>query len=70
MLDKHKEHGFEKYIPTILKFFYDKDLLSEEFLLAWDDGKYKGAEEKNFIYKEEIDEIFKKNSQQILTWLR
>ncbi len=70
LLEKHKESGFEKYIPTILKFFYDEDLLSEEFLLAWDEGKYKGTESKNFLYKEETDEAFKKNSLQILAWLK
>ena len=67
---KHKDYGYEKYIPTILKFFYDEDLLSEEFLLAWEEGKYKGSEEKSFVYDNEVDEAFKKSSQQILTWLR
>lgn len=50
--------------------FYDEDLFSEEFLLAWDEGKYKDSESDNFLYKKDLDERFKTYSQQILTWLR
>lgn len=70
LLDKHKDCSYEKYIPTILKFFYDEDLLTEDFLLAWEDGKYQPEKEKNFLYKKEIDEAFKEHAKQILTWLR
>ena len=69
MLEEHKECSYEKIIPTLLKFFYDEDLLSEEFLLAWDDGKSKNFD-LNFLYSEEIDQNFNNNSQQILKWLR
>ena len=68
-LEEHKDCAYEKYIPTILKFFYDEDLLSEEFLLDWDDGKNKNTQQ-NFVYKEELDDAFRKYSQPILTWLR
>lgn len=70
LLEKHKECDFEKYIPTILKFFYDEDLLSEDFLLEWESGKYREQEQKNFVFKQETNENFKKFSQQILTWLK
>lgn len=70
MLVQHKENSYEKYIPTILKFFYDEDLLSEEFLLDWDEGKLQDEFKKNFLFNEEIDNAFKKSSEEILKWLK
>lgn len=70
LLIEHKEAQFEKYIPTILKLFYDEDLLSEEFLVDWGDGKLASELKKCRLYNEEIDNIFKKAAEQILNWLR
>ena len=30
-----KELSFEQYIPTILKYFYDEELINENFLAKW-----------------------------------
>jgi len=37
--NRNKQVDFAKYIATILKLFYDADVLSEEFLLGWGEGK-------------------------------
>jgi len=65
----HNIAEFEKYIPTILKTFYDEESFSEEFLIAWDDGKLEGLE-KHFLYDEKRNTLFKENARPILDWLR
>lgn len=49
----------EKYFPTVLKFFYDADLLEEEFLVAWYDGGVWAKEEelvRHFLWDKELNE--------------
>jgi len=70
LLVKNISHDFEKYIPTIVKFFYDEDLLSEEFLLDWDKGKFGPQLIMDFRYQKSVDERFKAASKPILKWLK
>jgi len=62
-------HNLEKYIPTILKFFYDEDLLGEEFLIDWDSGKLNPRLIMDFRYQKPVDEKFKAASQPIINGL-
>lgn len=70
LFSKHKDVTWEKYIPTILKLFYDEDLLSEEFLLEWDDKKHDEELRKDARFNQEVDDKFKAASKDILEWLR
>jgi len=67
---RNKEVEYEKYVPTILKLIYDEDLLTEEFLLAWEEGKYEEQCKTDFRYSKEIDEKLKLASKPILDWLK
>jgi len=69
LLVRNIAQDFEKYIPTILKFFYDEDLLSEEFLLDWDKGKFNPMLIMDFRYQKSVDEKFKAASKPIIKWL-
>jgi len=70
LLVKNKDLSFEKYVPTILKLFYDEDLLSEDLLVDWDDGKLTDTLKKDYRYSEEINEKFKEASRPIIDWLK
>lgn len=61
---------FEKYAPTILKLFYDEDLLSEEFLLEWYEGKHNARLIMDFRYDGERDKKFKAAVKQFIDWLQ
>ena len=70
LLVKNKEVDLEKYTSTIVKFFYDEDLLDEETLIDWDDNKLDSKISIDFRYNKEVDEKFKKFSRTILDWLK
>jgi len=70
LLVKNDEKVFEKYIPTLLKLFYDEDLLTEEFLLDWDDGKLVPKFMMDWRYLAVKDEKTKTAAKPFLTWLR
>lgn len=67
---KCKGMGYEKYIPTILKFFYDGDLLMQEFILSWAEGKEVEKLKQVFHYDPEFDAEFKKHSASMIEWLK
>lgn len=35
----YADNDFTKFVPTILKYFYDANLLTEEILIQWGQGK-------------------------------
>ena len=70
LLVKHKEVDLEKYVSTIVKLFYDEDLLDEETLINWDDNKLDSKMSTDFRYNKEVDEKFKNFSRTILDWLK
>lgn len=70
LLVRNNSFVFEKYIPTILKFFYDEDLLSEEFLIDWFDGKFNSKFIMDWRYLKNVDEKFKAASKPIIQWLK
>jgi len=67
--ESQKITDFSKFVPTILKYLYDEDLLSEEFLLKWDDDHIDGIKE-HFLFSQERNKEFKIMSQPILEWLK
>lgn len=70
LLVRNNSFVFEKYVPTILKFFYDEDLLSEEFLVDWYEGKFNSKFIMDWRYLKNVDEKFKKASKPIIQWLK
>lgn len=70
LLIRNLSQDFEKFIPTILKFFYDEDLLSEEFLIDWDSGRFNPLLIMDFRYQKSVDEKFKACSKPIIKWLK
>ena len=70
LLVRNSSNQFEKYVPTILKFFYDEDLLTEEFLVSWDDGKINSKLIMDFRYQKSVDDRFKGLAKPILNWLK
>lgn len=61
---------FEKYVPTILKFFYDDDLLTEEYLVEWYDGKHNSRLMMDYRFDVEKDKKFKLSSKAFVEWLK
>jgi len=70
LLVRNKEVDYERFVPTILKFFYDEELLNEKFLLEWEEGKHDEKMKTDFRYVKENDEKFKLWSKSILEWLK
>jgi translation initiation factor 5 len=70
LLIRNLSQDFEKFIPTILKFFYDEDLVSEEFLIDWDKGRFNPLLIMDFRYQKAVDEKFKNCSKPIIRWLK
>lgn len=70
LLVRNNSFVFEKYIPTILKLFYDVDLLSEEFLIDWYEGKFNSKFIMDWRYLKNVDEKFKAASKPIIQWLK
>lgn len=70
LLDKNSDISFEKYIPTVLKLFWDEGILSEEFLMKWAEGKLNAKLIMDFRYHKLIDDKFKEASKPFLDWTR
>ncbi len=70
LLVKNEEQKFEKYIPTLLKMFYDEDLLTEEFLIDWDDGKFNPIFMMDYRFLADKDYKFKTNAKAFVNWLK
>jgi hypothetical protein len=58
-----------KFIPSILKFFFDEDLLSETFLSEWPEGKFKKDFRKHNLYSRNNNKIFINNSEAFIQWV-
>eukprot|EP01016_Furgasonia_blochmanni_P041043 TRINITY_DN5290_c0_g4_i3.p1 TRINITY_DN5290_c0_g4~~TRINITY_DN5290_c0_g4_i3.p1 ORF type:complete len:411 (-),score=130.53 TRINITY_DN5290_c0_g4_i3:563-1795(-) len=68
LLVQPKDANYEKYVPTILKLLFDVDLLSEEYLLGWAEGKEDLS--KNAIYQKDVDDKFKTLAAPFIEWLK
>lgn len=60
---------YEKFVPTILKFFYDDDLLTEEYLVEWYDGKHNSKLMMDYRFDVEKDKKFRQASKSFVEWL-
>ena len=60
----------ERFIPMILKCFYDSGLMTGEFLLNWEKGSYTSRLLIDYRYKRPVDERFKAASRETLEWLK
>lgn len=72
-------HAFDKYqidlkyAATVLKYFYDNDLLREEFLLKWGSNQEGWATSNlatHFLYTEDKLNAFKDSCKAFLEWLK
>lgn len=49
-----------KYVPNILKYFYDEELLDPDFLISWADSTSEWCDEpfrtSHFLWNSEINE--------------
>ena len=70
LLKKNASIGFEKYIPTILQLFYKEELLSDEVLVEWDEGKLNAKFMMDFRYDKMIDNKMKEASRPFLDWIK
>jgi translation initiation factor 5 len=61
---------YEKFVPTILKFFYDDDLLTEEYLVEWYDGKHNSKLMMDYRFDVEKDKKFRQASKSFVEWLK
>lgn len=39
ILEENKSQDYTQYISTLLKLFYDEDLLTEDYLISWGQGQ-------------------------------
>jgi len=70
LFEKNPSVDFGKYIPTILKLFYDAKLLTEEFLINWKEDKLpENSISKDFRYEKDRDEKFKSAAKPFLDWI-
>jgi len=69
LFEKNSSVDFEKYIPTILKLFYDEKFLTEEFLINWKEDKLTENLGKDFRYEKDRDEKFKSAAKPFLDWI-
>jgi len=65
-----KAQPLEKFIPTILHSFYDQDLLSEEFLVEWDNNAYLMNMKGDPRFKVEFDKQLKETAKDMINWLK
>lgn len=63
-----EQKDFTPYVPTILKFFYDSDLLTEEFLINYASGKIEIAE--HYLYDAERLKKFREAANPFLEWIQ
>lgn len=64
-LELGKEKDYSKYLPTILHNIAKSGLLSEPFLLSWFKNEIHDIE-KNFLYSQQRDQLFKKAAEPYL----
>ncbi|EGR30622.1 hypothetical protein IMG5_127620 [Ichthyophthirius multifiliis] len=64
----YQNQDFTQYIPTILKIFYDNNLISEQIIVDWADNKIDLKD--HFLYNEIFNNKFKEDTNQIVEWLR
>ncbi len=69
LFEKNSAVDFEKYIPTIIKLFYDAELLSEEFLIDWKEDKLTEKLSKDFRFEKTRDEKLKIAAKPFLDWI-
>lgn len=70
LMTKNDFSVYEKYVPTILKLFYDDDLLTEEYLIEWYDGKHNSKLMMDWRFDVEKDKKFKSVSKSFVEWLK
>eukprot|EP00825_Cyclidium_porcatum_P044486 TRINITY_DN6543_c0_g1_i4.p1 TRINITY_DN6543_c0_g1~~TRINITY_DN6543_c0_g1_i4.p1 ORF type:complete len:433 (-),score=67.50 TRINITY_DN6543_c0_g1_i4:242-1540(-) len=68
LLEQNKSQDYSQYIATILKLFYDEDLLEEEYLLKW--NLESQVKKNHFLYDEERNRKFINESAQFIKWLQ
>jgi len=61
------ETDFTKFVPTILKYFYDANLLTEEILIQWGQGKLEVAD--HILYEESLMKKFIEAAAPLISWL-
>jgi len=65
-----KNDNCDKYVGTILKFFNDHELLSDEFLIDWFDGKINHRLMLDSKYDIHLNERFRKLSSDFIDYLK
>ncbi|EAS01319.2 domain found in IF2B/IF5 protein (macronuclear) [Tetrahymena thermophila SB210] len=63
----NEKQDFTPYVPTILKYFYDADLLSEDFLKNYAESKINLSE--HYLYDAERIKKFAEAAQPFLDWI-
>lgn len=63
-----EQQDFTPYVPTILKYFYDADLLTEEFLVNFATGKLEISE--HYLYDEQRVKKFRDAANPFLEWVQ
>jgi hypothetical protein len=58
-----------KMLSTILKFFFDEDLFTDDFLINWPDHDFKNDFRKHVMYSGKQNKIFIKNTTNFVEWL-
>lgn len=68
LLEQNKHTDFLPLIATLLKIFYDADLLEEVFLIKWYEGQV--INKTHFLYDEARNKTFIQQSAQFIKWLK
>jgi hypothetical protein len=69
LIVKNKDPKVYGYISTILDSLYEENLLSDEFILRWDEGRDE-AIQKHWLYEKERNDLFRVHSKDFLDWLK
>lgn len=68
MLPKITKESY-KMLSTILKYFFDEELFSDDFLINWPEEDFKKDFRKHTMYSGKQNKIFVKNTSNFIEWL-
>eukprot|EP01016_Furgasonia_blochmanni_P051587 TRINITY_DN8139_c0_g1_i7.p1 TRINITY_DN8139_c0_g1~~TRINITY_DN8139_c0_g1_i7.p1 ORF type:complete len:433 (-),score=75.34 TRINITY_DN8139_c0_g1_i7:256-1554(-) len=68
--ENFKREEYEPYVATLMKTLVDNELLSQEFLGAWDEGNMDLVLSEIDFFEPDLDKTIKKAAAPFLKWLR
>lgn len=68
--ERNSAKDWARFVPTILKNFNDDEIIENELLIEWADGKLDDFFGKHHLYRKESDDKLKTAAKPFIDWLR